>query len=234
MLNGAIGYQMLDDGTPISITLVLASSLVFFIGTGYIALDTAFSWTGEWDQSWEPLHRNIALYVLYQLWPLICLVVFFILETVLVIRILGEVRPMGMLFLDLLSACMVHVLTTSSISDPRGNFICNRPNLQLRDQYAYLPSDTRQNQRRPVRNPLYAPVCHRGLHLLEQYYRRRLVHADDFDLSVQLDDFPPLSFLFCSIYLSNLFYFYISCGVSSPSFLRRSSHLSLFNAIWSP
>lgn len=96
-MNGAVGYQILDDGTPVSITLILASSLVFFIGTGYIALDTAFSWTGQWDHSWEPLHRNIALYVLYQLWPLICLVVFFILETILVIRILGEARPMGML-----------------------------------------------------------------------------------------------------------------------------------------
>lgn len=95
LLNGAVGYQILDDGTPVSLTLIIASSVVFFIGTGYIALDTAFGWTGEFAESWSDSHRNIALYVLYQLWPLICLVVFFILESILVLRILGEARPMG-------------------------------------------------------------------------------------------------------------------------------------------
>lgn len=96
MLNAAVGYQVLDDGTPISMTLVLGSALVFFIGTGYIALDTAFGWTGQWNHSWSDPHRNIALYVLYQLWPLICLVIFYVLESILVIRILREIRPMGM------------------------------------------------------------------------------------------------------------------------------------------
>ena len=98
LLNGAVGYQILDDGTPVSLTLILASSLIFFIGTGYIALDTAFGWTGEFAESWSEIHRNIALYVLYQLWPLICLVVFFVLESILVLRILGEPRPMGKFF----------------------------------------------------------------------------------------------------------------------------------------
>lgn len=78
-------------------SLVFISSLIFFIGTGYIALDTAFSWTGTFDPSWlQNYNRNIALYVLYQLWPLICLVVFYVLESILVIRVLGEARPMGM------------------------------------------------------------------------------------------------------------------------------------------
>lgn len=94
MLNAAVGYQVIDDGTPVSIFLMIASSLIFFIGTGYIALDTGFKWTGQWDHSWEPLNRNIALYVLYQLWPLICVVVFYVLESILVIRVLGEIRPM--------------------------------------------------------------------------------------------------------------------------------------------
>ncbi|PWY78453.1 export control protein CHS7-like protein [Aspergillus sclerotioniger CBS 115572] len=92
-LNALVGYQLLDDGTPASIGLIIASSLVLFIGTGYIALDTAFDWTGEFTTS-VPHYRNIALYVLYQLFPLICLVAFYVLEAVLVVRILGELRPM--------------------------------------------------------------------------------------------------------------------------------------------
>jgi hypothetical protein len=56
-------------------------------------LDTGFDWSGEFETS-GPDYRNIALYVLYQLFPLVCLVAFFVLETYLVIRVLGEFRPM--------------------------------------------------------------------------------------------------------------------------------------------
>ncbi|EWG42965.1 hypothetical protein FVEG_04632 [Fusarium verticillioides 7600] len=95
MLNAVVGYQIIDDGTPLSIALIAISALLLLIGTGYIALDTGFSWTGYWDASYDaPRNRNIALYVLYQLVPLILLVAFLVLEAILVIRILGETRPM--------------------------------------------------------------------------------------------------------------------------------------------
>ncbi|KAF5625906.1 chitin synthase export chaperone [Fusarium tjaetaba] len=95
MLNAVVGYQIIDDGTPLSMALIAISALLLLIGTGYIALDTGFSWTGYWDASYDaPRNRNIALYVLYQLVPLILLVAFLVLEAILVIRILGETRPM--------------------------------------------------------------------------------------------------------------------------------------------
>lgn len=93
-MNGVVGYQLLDDGTPISLGLLLLSGGAFFIGTAYIALDTGYSWTGRFDGSLVAPNRNIALYILYQLFPLVCLVGFFILETYLVLRVLGEKRPM--------------------------------------------------------------------------------------------------------------------------------------------
>ncbi|KAI1083850.1 chitin synthase III catalytic subunit [Whalleya microplaca] len=92
LLNAIVGYQVLDDGTPMSIGLFLLSGAILFVGTGYITLDTGYHWTSEFDA--QPHNRNIALYVLYQLVPLIFLVAFFVLETILVIRILGEKRPM--------------------------------------------------------------------------------------------------------------------------------------------
>lgn len=98
LLNALVGFQLLDDGTPASIGLVSASAVVLFIGTGYIALDTAFDWTGHFQSSHFGENRNIGLYVLYQLFPLICLVLFYVLEAVLVLRVLGEFRPMGMSF----------------------------------------------------------------------------------------------------------------------------------------
>lgn len=95
LLNGLVGYQLLDDGTFISVGLVLLSSAAIFIGTGYIALDTGFNWTGHFANSYDlPRHRNIGLYVLYQLLPLVCAFFYFVLESILVLRLLGERRPM--------------------------------------------------------------------------------------------------------------------------------------------
>jgi hypothetical protein len=95
LLNAVVGFQLLDDGTPLSLGLIVASAAALFIGTGYIALDTGFNWTGYWQSSvTDPRHRNIALYVLYQLAPLVFLFAFFILETGLVLRVLGERKPM--------------------------------------------------------------------------------------------------------------------------------------------
>ena len=94
-MNGLVGFQLLDDGTPVSIGAILGSAAVIFVGTGYITLDTAFSFTHYFDSSLNgPNNRNIGLYVLYQLLPLICVVGFFALETVLVLRVLGERKPM--------------------------------------------------------------------------------------------------------------------------------------------
>lgn len=94
MLNALIGYQLLDDGTPASLALVVISAAALFIGTGYIGLDTGFRWTGYWNSSYSLPNRHNALYVLYQLVPLIFLVAFYVLEAILVLRILGERRPM--------------------------------------------------------------------------------------------------------------------------------------------
>lgn len=94
MLNAIIGYQLIDDGTALSIGFAVLTAGVLFIGTGFIALDTGFQFTGYWDSSYESPNRHIALYVLYQLIPLIFLVAFYVLETVLVLRVLGERRPM--------------------------------------------------------------------------------------------------------------------------------------------
>lgn len=94
LMNGAVGYQLIDDGTPLSLVLIFGSAAVLFVGTGYIALDTAFSWTGFWDDTLGNPNQAYALYTLYQLVPLVFLVVFFILEAFLVLKVLGEIRPM--------------------------------------------------------------------------------------------------------------------------------------------
>lgn len=98
LMNGAVGFQLLDDGTFISIGLVLISAAMLFVGTGYIALDTSFDWTGYFssDLNMGNGDRSYPLYTLYLLAPLVFIVIFFLLETVLVLRVLKEKRPMCM------------------------------------------------------------------------------------------------------------------------------------------
>lgn len=111
LLNAIVGYQLLDDGTPLSVGLVTGSALVFFVATGkrdsrgfkfrdlicvtaYVALDTGFHNPGKITTEPGTL-KNYALYVLYLLFPLLAIVAFFILETVLVLKILEEYLPMS-------------------------------------------------------------------------------------------------------------------------------------------
>merc|ERR1711981_1019671 len=76
LLNAIVGFQIMEDGTPLSMALIIGSSLAFIVGVGYIALDTAFSWTGYWDDTLGQPNRAYALYTLYLLVPLIFVVAF--------------------------------------------------------------------------------------------------------------------------------------------------------------
>lgn len=111
LANGLVGYQIVEDGTLLSVGLILAGAIAIFVGTGYIALDTAYDWTGFFSaQSYGPIHRNYGLYVLYQLWPLLCVFLFYVLETFLVLRVLEEKRPMLWLTLSVLFFAIGQVL----------------------------------------------------------------------------------------------------------------------------
>ena len=96
MLNGAVGYQIIDDGTPLSIALILISAACFLIGVGYVALDTGLGWSGYWNVPSVQLedNRTYGLYTLYFLAPLVFLFIYFVLESVVVFGILHEKKPM--------------------------------------------------------------------------------------------------------------------------------------------
>ena len=58
-------------------------------------MDTALGWTDTFVTSESKGYRNYALYVLYLLFPIISIAAYFILESVLVLKVLGEKRPMS-------------------------------------------------------------------------------------------------------------------------------------------
>ena len=96
MLNGAVGYQAIEDGTLASVLLVFVSTAMLFVGSGFIALDTGFNWSGYWN---TPLiqqapNREYSVYTLYLLCPLLFLFIYFVLEAILVTRVLKEKKPL--------------------------------------------------------------------------------------------------------------------------------------------
>jgi len=95
MLNAVVGYQMMDDGTVLSLGLVIVSALAFFVGTAYVSVATGTQFHDEFPK--DDSSKNIALYVLYLLIPLVLIVAFFVLESILVLGLLQETRPMVLL-----------------------------------------------------------------------------------------------------------------------------------------
>ena len=97
VINGAVGMELIDDGTLLSIILVLASAACFIIGVGYVALDVGFDWSGYWQNTViqdPPANRTYAIYTLYFLIPLVFLFLYFVVESVVVVGILKEKKPM--------------------------------------------------------------------------------------------------------------------------------------------
>jgi hypothetical protein len=93
LLLGLVEYQLLDDGTPLSLSLVVGSAAILFTGTTYIALDTAFSFTGHFQPNEHCV--NVGLYILYLGFPLVCMVAFAILIAYLILEVLGVGIPLG-------------------------------------------------------------------------------------------------------------------------------------------
>jgi hypothetical protein len=92
-LSSVVNFRIVNDGTPLSILLVLGSAILLFIPTLYISLDTAFDITGHFNQDRAKL-QNLALYILYLGSPLICAFGYSVCQGIVVINVLGETRPL--------------------------------------------------------------------------------------------------------------------------------------------
>ncbi|KAK9465366.1 chitin synthase III catalytic subunit [Lipomyces arxii] len=103
-VNAVVAYQLIPDGGFFSTSLTFFSGFAVFIGAGYIALDSAFSWTGQFASA--PLRpellRNYAIYSIYLLFPIVAIVIYFLLEMFLVIKVLRERKPFFLLIITFL------------------------------------------------------------------------------------------------------------------------------------
>ncbi|KAF8649570.1 hypothetical protein AX16_005732 [Volvariella volvacea WC 439] len=89
LINGFIGFQFAEDGTPLSLWFLRISCLAVFGVSMFVAIATFKRFAG-FDYA-----KPIGLWVIYILWPLVCVVIYVISQLVLVFRTLDDRWPIG-------------------------------------------------------------------------------------------------------------------------------------------
>jgi len=104
LINGFVGFQFAEDGTPTSLWFLRISCLAVFGLEFFISIAT-FKQIASFD------YKNpIALWIMYILWPIICVVVYTISQLVLVFRTLDDRWPLGDIFFGVAFFAIAQVL----------------------------------------------------------------------------------------------------------------------------
>lgn len=89
LINGFVGFQFFEDGTPASLWSLRISCLVVFGVSFFVAIATFKEFAGF------KYAKPLALWIIYILWPLICAVIYIVSQLVLVFRTLEDRWPIG-------------------------------------------------------------------------------------------------------------------------------------------
>ncbi|OAA67828.1 chitin biosynthesis protein [Niveomyces insectorum RCEF 264] len=89
MINGFVGFQLYEDGTPLSIWMLRLCSVAAFIISFVVSLATFKSWAGLGPTN------TVGLFVVLYLLNGIQLVVYVVMQTLLVVRTLQDRWPLG-------------------------------------------------------------------------------------------------------------------------------------------
>ncbi|KAG6896811.1 hypothetical protein C0992_005911 [Termitomyces sp. T32_za158] len=96
LANALVATQIVEDGTWSSLVPYYIFSVLLFALGVYLALDTALGATDAIGGASDPPQalRSISLFVVLNIWPLLCAVVYLALMTYIVVKVLREFRPM--------------------------------------------------------------------------------------------------------------------------------------------
>jgi len=89
LINGFVGFQFAEDGTATSLWVLRLATLASFGITFFIAIATFHGFAGF---SYE---HTTALWIIYIIWPLVCVIVYVVLQLILVVRTLDDRWPIG-------------------------------------------------------------------------------------------------------------------------------------------
>jgi len=89
LINGFVGFQFAEDGTPVSLWLLRISCLVIFGVSFFISIGTFKSFAGF------SFSNPVGLWIIYILFPVFCVAIYTISQLVLVFRTLDDRWPIG-------------------------------------------------------------------------------------------------------------------------------------------
>jgi hypothetical protein len=89
LINGFVGFQFAEDGTPLSLWLLRLTCLAVFGAVFFVAIATFKGFAGF------SFKKPIGLWIIYILWPLICTVIYVVSQLILVFRTLDDRWPIG-------------------------------------------------------------------------------------------------------------------------------------------
>lgn len=89
-----VATQYVEDGTPSSLIPYYGLAIIFFLITTYIASDTAFSFTNLFKSNPARDLKSIGLFILLIIWPLVAVSLYFVTMSTIVVRVLGEKKPL--------------------------------------------------------------------------------------------------------------------------------------------
>lgn len=93
-----VATQYVEDGTPSSLIPYCGLIGIFFLATTYISADTAFGFTNIFKSTPARDLKSIGLFILLVIWPVVAVLLYFVTMSVIVLRVLGEKRPLCMAF----------------------------------------------------------------------------------------------------------------------------------------
>jgi len=113
LINGFIGFQFAEDGTPLSIWGLRGACLAMWGLTFFISICTFQGYAG-----FSP-SQPVGLWVLHFIWPVICVVTYVVAQLVLVVRTLQDRWPLGDIVLGMAAFVVAQVILFGF-----GNTIC--------------------------------------------------------------------------------------------------------------
>jgi len=94
LANGLVATQIVEDGTASSLIPFFGLGAILFLVTLYISIDTAFGLTSIFKSNPPRDLRNIGLFLLLDLWPIICVTIYFGIMAYIITFVLREKKPL--------------------------------------------------------------------------------------------------------------------------------------------
>ncbi|RKP25248.1 chitin synthase III catalytic subunit [Syncephalis pseudoplumigaleata] len=131
LVNGVVGFQLAEDGTLFSTLAVAGSGGVVAIITAIFSVDAGLQLTSLAPPPNASDPQSMPVWILYFIVPAACIGGYLILQTIMILRLLGTRRPLVTLFMAVvaIAVAQVFIIVTSTP-------ICTASNSKINGSFA--------------------------------------------------------------------------------------------------